>query len=153
MVKMCGAQPVVVNTLAADNYIMYGKSLRNVLQQHPKTKAIILCNPSNPTGMFICSIYGYMCGCMYECMSMNILYMLTYIFYQLTTFIGGVASLDQLIAMAKVLEDFPQVIVIADEIYEQLTYNTQHVSFASLPAMFDRTITINGFSKSHSMTG
>jgi len=42
---------------------------------------------------------------------------------------------------------------ILDEIYEQLTYDTEHVSFASLPGMFDRTVTVNGFSKSHSMTG
>ena len=55
--------------------------------------------------------------------------------------------------MVDVLKEHPQVIVIADEIYEQLTYNTEHVSFASLPDMFDRTVTINGFSKSHSMTG
>jgi aspartate/methionine/tyrosine aminotransferase len=43
--------------------------------------------------------------------------------------------------------------VIADEIYEQLTYDIDHVAIASLPSMFTRTVTINGFSKSHSMTG
>ena len=45
------------------------------------------------------------------------------------------------------------MIVIADEIYEQLTYEVQHCSFASLPGMLDRTVTVNGMSKSHSMTG
>ena len=43
--------------------------------------------------------------------------------------------------------------VISDEIYERLTYDVPHTSFASLPGMFDRTVTVNGFSKSHSMTG
>jgi aspartate/methionine/tyrosine aminotransferase len=48
---------------------------------------------------------------------------------------------------------YAKVIVISDEIYERLTYDVPHTSFASLPEMFDRVITINGFSKSHSMTG
>ena len=48
----------------------------------------------------------------------------------------------------------PQVAVISDEIYERLTYDgTVHTSFATLPGMFSRTVTVNGFSKSHSMTG
>lgn len=42
---------------------------------------------------------------------------------------------------------------IADEIYERLTYATDHTSLAALPGMDTRTVTINGFSKSHSMTG
>lgn len=45
------------------------------------------------------------------------------------------------------------MIVLSDEIYEQLTYEVPHTSFASLPGMLSRTVTINGFSKSHSMTG
>lgn len=45
------------------------------------------------------------------------------------------------------------MVVISDEIYERLTYDVPHTSFASLPGMFDRTVTVNGFSKSHSMTG
>jgi len=43
--------------------------------------------------------------------------------------------------------------VIADEIYEKLTYGVDHVSLASMDGMADRTVTINGFSKSHAMTG
>lgn len=59
----------------------------------------------------------------------------------------------------KDLEDIAEVakekdlIVISDEIYSELTYGTNHVSIASLPGMKERTITINGFSKSHAMTG
>ncbi|CAM9578139.1 unnamed protein product [Ascophyllum nodosum] len=43
--------------------------------------------------------------------------------------------------------------VLADEIYERITYDTPHVAFASLPGMRERTMTVNGFSKSHAMTG
>ena len=66
---------------------------------------------------------------------------------------GGVAERSDLEKMAAVMTEYPSVVVLADEIYEQLTYDTKHVSFASLPGMFDRTVTVNGFSKSHSMTG
>lgn len=45
------------------------------------------------------------------------------------------------------------IIAISDEIYAELTYDKQHVSLASLPGMKDYTILINGFSKSHAMTG
>ena len=62
---------------------------------------------------------------------------------------------NNLQTIADTLEDFPNVLVISDEIYERLTYDQhEHVSFASIsPAMYDRTVTINGFSKSHAMTG
>jgi aminotransferase len=43
--------------------------------------------------------------------------------------------------------------VLSDEIYSELTYGVSHVSIASLPGMQERTIVINGFSKSHAMTG
>ena len=46
-----------------------------------------------------------------------------------------------------------KLFVLSDEIYAELTYGGNHVSFASLPGMKERTITINGFSKSHAMTG
>ena len=45
------------------------------------------------------------------------------------------------------------IAVISDEIYERIVYDAEHVSLASLDGMFDRTITINGFSKAYSMTG
>eukprot|EP01041_Mallomonas_annulata_P004197 gene4197-8348_t len=66
---------------------------------------------------------------------------------------GGVSDGPTLEAMAAVFRDFPKVRIISDEIYERLTYGIQHVSFSALPDMMDRTIVINGFSKSHSMTG
>ena len=43
--------------------------------------------------------------------------------------------------------------VLSDEIYAELTYLDNHVSIASIPGMRERTIVINGFSKSHAMTG
>lgn len=66
---------------------------------------------------------------------------------------GCVADYQSLLELAEVLSQYPKVAIISDEIYERLTYDVPHTSFASLPGMFDRTITINGFSKSHSMTG
>jgi len=68
---------------------------------------------------------------------------------------GGVHSTDLLLQIAQVLEKYPNIIVLADEIYERLVYTQDGkcTAFASLPNMFSRTITINGFSKSHAMTG
>jgi aspartate/methionine/tyrosine aminotransferase len=66
---------------------------------------------------------------------------------------GGVYPEAELQAMAKVLMDFPHVAVLADEIYERLVYDGDCPSFATMPGMFDRTMTVNGFSKSYAMTG
>eukprot|EP01051_Picozoa_sp_SAG22_P014867 SAG22_NODE_1865_length_3410_cov_2.241921_3_plen_80_part_00 len=51
------------------------------------------------------------------------------------------------------LRKHPHVLVIADEIYEKICFEEQHVSFASLPGMASRTLTVNGFSKAFAMTG
>ena len=57
------------------------------------------------------------------------------------------------------LEDIAQVLrkhnilVISDEIYSELTYETKHVSIAAMPGMYEKTLVINGFSKSFAMTG
>ena len=55
-------------------------------------------------------------------------------------------------AIAEVLRG-TDIMVISDEIYAELTYGQQHVSIANLPDMYERTIVVNGFSKSHAMTG
>ncbi len=66
---------------------------------------------------------------------------------------GAVMRKKDLEAIAEVVEKH-DLFVISDEIYSELTYGDEsHTSFASLPGMKDRTITINGFSKSHAMTG
>lgn len=46
-----------------------------------------------------------------------------------------------------------EIMVVSDEIYAELTYGQRHVSMANLEEMYDRTIVVNGFSKSHAMTG
>lgn len=66
---------------------------------------------------------------------------------------GGVYNADKLMAIAEVLKDFPKVVVLADEIYERLVYDGDCPSFASIEGMFDRTLTVNGFSKAYAMTG
>ncbi|MFB6173253.1 MAG: pyridoxal phosphate-dependent aminotransferase [Halobacteriales archaeon] len=57
---------------------------------------------------------------------------------------------------AAALRDFAvsnDLLVLSDEIYEQIRFDREHVSLASLDGMFDRTVTVNGFSKAYSMTG
>lgn len=54
----------------------------------------------------------------------------------------------QLEAIAEVVARHPRLLVLSDEIYEYLTFPpAEHVSFATIPGMFERTLTINGFSK------
>ena len=116
MVRICGASPVILKATADNNYWPTPDELRAKLLNHPKTSAIILCNPSNPTG----------------CVSKE----------------------DSLKDTAKILKEFPHITTISDEIYEQLCYDDiKHVSLASIEGMKDHCVVINGFSKSHSMTG
>lgn len=65
---------------------------------------------------------------------------------------GAVMTRKELQAVAQIAEKH-DLLVIADEIYSELTYKGEHTSFASLPGMKERTILINGFSKSFAMTG
>ena len=65
---------------------------------------------------------------------------------------GGIMERQDLEALAQVLRD-TDIMVVSDEIYAELTYGQRHVSMANLPEMYDRTIVVNGFSKSHAMTG
>jgi len=65
---------------------------------------------------------------------------------------GAIMERKDLEAIAKVIEKH-DLYVLSDEIYSELTYADNHVSICSLPGMKERTILINGFSKSHSMTG
>ncbi|MCC8143708.1 MAG: pyridoxal phosphate-dependent aminotransferase [Tannerellaceae bacterium] len=81
----------------------------------PKTKALILCSPSNPTG----SVY----------------------------------SKEELAGLAQVLAKYPQIIIIADEIYEHINYIGKHESIAQFPEIKDRVVIINGVSKAYAMTG
>jgi aminotransferase len=80
----------------------------------PKTKAIFIGFPNNPT--------------------------------------GAVASRENLLAIARIAQKH-DLLVISDEIYDALVYGVEHVCFASLPGMKERTVTLGGFSKSYAMTG
>jgi aspartate aminotransferase len=66
---------------------------------------------------------------------------------------GAVYGRDELEAIASVVKAHPQLLVISDEIYEYISYEGPLTSFAALPGMQERTITINGFSKAFAMTG
>ena len=66
---------------------------------------------------------------------------------------GSVFSRKELESIAAVVLKHPGVLVIADEIYEHINFTGDQTSMASLPGMFDRTITVNGFAKGFAMTG
>ena len=65
---------------------------------------------------------------------------------------GGIMEKRDLEQIAEILRD-TNILVLSDEIYAELTYGQEHVSLAQLPGMYERTIVVNGFSKSHAMTG
>ena len=65
---------------------------------------------------------------------------------------GAIMEKDDLEDIAGVCME-RDIFVLSDEIYSALTYKGEHVSIASLPGMKERTVVINGFSKSHAMTG
>ena len=66
---------------------------------------------------------------------------------------GSVYSHEELVALAAVLKDHPEIIVVSDEIYEHINYRGGHASMAAVDGMYDRTVTINGVSKAFAMTG
>ena len=114
LIQMVGATPVVVNASEAEHFKLTAEKLAAAIT--PKTKCIILNNPSNPTGM------------MY--------------------------SREELEAIAKVCVE-KDIYVISDEIYYRLAYdNREFVSFAALSEEAkERTLLINGVSKSYALTG
>jgi len=66
---------------------------------------------------------------------------------------GSVYSKDELNALADVLLKHPSIFVVSDEIYEHITFSGNFCSIASIPGMFERTITVNGVAKAFAMTG
>lgn len=114
LIKMVGGVPVIVEAKEADHFKMTAQQLAAAIT--PRTKAIILNNPSNPTGM------------MY--------------------------SRSELEAIARVCVE-QDIYVICDEIYYHLVYDEEE--FVSLPSISpeikERTLLINGVSKSYAMTG
>lgn len=113
MVKLADGKPVYVYAGIDQNFKITPQQLEEAIT--PKTKALILCSPSNPTG----SVY----------------------------------TADELKAMAEVLERHPDIIIIADEIYEHINYIGKHESIAQFTNIRDRVVVVNGVSKGYAMTG
>ena len=112
-VHLSGGVPVGIPTSADHGFKLLPEQLKACIT--PRTKALILPYPNNPT--------------------------------------GGIMERADLEALAEVLKD-TDILVISDEIYSELTYGgRKHVSFASIPGMFERTVTLNGFSKAFAITG
>lgn len=111
--RLAGGVPVIINTRAENEFKLTKDELLSAIT--PKTKALILPYPCNPT--------------------------------------GAIMEREDLEKIVEVLKD-RDIIVISDEIYAELTFGgTRHVSIASFEGMKERTVLINGFSKTFSMTG
>ncbi len=113
MVKLAEGIPVFVYAGIEQDFKITPQQLEEAIG--PRTKALILCSPSNPTG----SVY----------------------------------TKDELGAIAAVLEKYPDIYVIADEIYEHINYIGQHESIAQFVTIRDRVVVVNGVSKGYAMTG
>jgi aspartate aminotransferase len=66
---------------------------------------------------------------------------------------GMVYTKDEMAALVTVLEKYPEILIISDEIYEHITFSGPHVSLASFTSITDRVATVNGVSKGYAMTG
>lgn len=113
MVKLAEGVNVCVNAGIDQDFKITPEQLEAAIT--PKTRAIILCSPSNPTG----SVY----------------------------------SKEELKGLADVLAKYPNIIIIADEIYEHINYVGKHESIAQFENVRDRVVIINGVSKAYAMTG
>ena len=110
---LCGCKPIIIETKAENAFKITPEEL--VAAITPRTKALILPYPCNPT--------------------------------------GAIMERADLEAIAAILRD-TNILVISDEIYAELTFgDASHVSIASIDGMRERTVLINGFSKTFSMTG
>ncbi len=113
MVKLAEGVAVEVPASIEQNFKITPAQLKQALT--PRTRLIILCSPSNPTG----SVY----------------------------------SRKELQALVDVLAKYPDVVILADEIYEHINFTGQFTSLASFASIADRTVVINGVSKAYAMTG
>jgi aspartate aminotransferase len=66
---------------------------------------------------------------------------------------GSVYSKEELSKLAEFFQNYPEIVIVSDEIYEHIRFKGEHCSIASLPGMLDRVVTVNGLSKSFAMTG
>jgi aspartate aminotransferase len=113
MVKLAEGVNVVVKAGIEQDFKITPIQLEAAIT--PKTKAFILCSPSNPTG----SVY----------------------------------TKEELKGLADVLAKYPNIVILADEIYEHITYTGKHESIAQFDNIRERVVIINGVSKAYAMTG
>jgi aspartate aminotransferase len=66
---------------------------------------------------------------------------------------GSVYNREELTAIGKVLEKYPNIYIVSDEIYEHINFSGTFCSIGSIPGVFERTITVNGVAKAFAMTG
>ncbi len=66
---------------------------------------------------------------------------------------GSVYSREELTAIGKVLDKYPDIYIVSDEIYEHINFSGTFCSIGSIPGLFERTITVNGVAKAFAMTG
>jgi aspartate aminotransferase len=66
---------------------------------------------------------------------------------------GSVYNREEMTALGKVLQKHPNIYIVADEIYEHINFSGTFCSIASIPGLFDRTVTVNGVAKAFAMTG
>ena len=113
MVKLAEGVTVTVPAGVDQNFKITPEQLEAAIT--PKTRMVLFCSPSNPTG----SVY----------------------------------SRDELKAFVDVLEKYPQVLILSDEIYEHINFTGSFTSIAEFESVRDRTIIVNGVSKAYAMTG
>ncbi len=111
-VILAGGVAVEVPTHVEDGFQIRPDALEAAIT--PRTKAILISSPNNPT--------------------------------------GGVATREVLLEIGRIAEKH-DLVVVSDELYDQLVYGVEHVCFASLPGMWQRTVLLGGFSKNYAMTG
>lgn len=66
---------------------------------------------------------------------------------------GSKYTEKEYLALAEVLKKYPNIFILSDEIYEHINYEGENFSFARIPELYDRTITVNGVAKAFAMTG
>ncbi|TVR76270.1 MAG: pyridoxal phosphate-dependent aminotransferase [Chitinophagaceae bacterium] len=113
MIQLAEGKMINIPTTVESAFKITPEQLENAIT--PKSKLLMLCSPSNPT--------------------------------------GAVYSESELRSLAEVLKKYPQIIIISDEIYEYITFETPHFSIAQIEGMYERTAIVNGVSKGFAMTG
>lgn len=112
LVTLAGGVPVTIQTSKQNDFKLLPEQLEAAIT--PKTKALLICSPNNPTGTQL--------------------------------------KKEDLEKIAEIVKK-SDLLVIADEIYAELSYDEEFTSFAAINGLFERTILINGFSKAFAMTG